>query len=69
MEIGFQGQDPITDLRGTGLLGLRHLHHFVLYSNLSEKVYNTAMNNQTWYFFCASGINFTGKIIKLIEVI
>lgn len=27
--LGFQGDDPATDLRGAGLLGLRHLLHFM----------------------------------------
>ena len=30
-------------------------------------VYSIASHANTWYFFCASGINFTGKIIELIE--
>lgn len=29
IDIGFQGADPVTDLRGTGLLGLKMLHSFV----------------------------------------
>lgn len=28
LEIGFQTEDPVRDLRGTGALGLRLLHHF-----------------------------------------
>ncbi len=69
VEIGFQGADPTTDLRGTGMLGLRNLYSFIIYSkeNASE-VYSVASNSSTWYFFCASGINFTGKLIELIEV-
>ena len=67
MEIGFQGNDPSTDLRGAGMLGLRNLHYFVTQSPNSEIVYKVATNSETWYFFSASGINFTGKIIELIE--
>jgi hypothetical protein len=69
VDIGFQGQDPVTDLRGTGMLGLRHLCYFVHNSQNAEDVWSVALNQKTWYFFCASGINFTGKIINLIEVI
>ena len=67
MEIGFQGPDPSTDLRGAGMLGLRNLHYFVTQSPNSEQVYKVATDRETWYFFSASGINFTGKIIDLIE--
>jgi hypothetical protein len=28
IDIGFQGADPITDLRGSGLLGLNQIHYF-----------------------------------------
>lgn len=68
MDIGFQGKDPTTDLRGAGMLGLRNLYYFVSESQEnSMEVYRVASDAQTWYFFCASGINFTGKIIELIE--
>jgi hypothetical protein len=67
VEIGFQGPDPSTDLRGAGMLGLRNLHYFVTQSPNSEQVYKVATDRETWYFFSASGINFTGKIIDLIE--
>jgi hypothetical protein len=50
-------------------LGLKHLHTFVIHNyDISKYVYEIASHQQTWYFFCASGINFTGKIIHLIEV-
>ena len=29
-ELGFQGRDPRTDLRGAGFMGLAHLRHFLL---------------------------------------
>lgn len=70
VEIGFQGQDPTTDLRGTGMLGLRNILDYILFSKENALyVYEVSSNAETWYFFCASGINFTGKIIELIEVI
>ena len=31
-DFGFQGVDPITDLRGSGLLSLQNLHFFVQFS-------------------------------------
>lgn len=68
MQIGFQGNDPTTDFRGAGMLGLYNLHHFIKYTPSSSKyVYEISTSPTTWYFFCASGINFTGKIIEIIE--
>jgi hypothetical protein len=67
VEIGFQGPDPSTDLRGAGVLGLRNLYHYVLKSENSQFTWKIASDAKTWYFFSASGINFTGKIIDLIE--
>jgi hypothetical protein len=68
VDIGFQGPDPSTDFRGAGVLGLRNLFNYVKNSENSKQVINVALDTKTWYFFCASGINFSGKIIELIEV-
>ena len=67
MKIGFQGKDPLTDFRGSGLLGLKHLWQFSLYDLNSDKVYKVATNEKTWYFYAATGINITGKVIQFIE--
>ncbi len=67
VEVGFQGPDPSTDLRGAGILGLRNLHFYVLSCEESKYTYEVASNPDSWYFFCASGINFTGKVIEYIE--
>jgi hypothetical protein len=50
------------------MLGLRNLHHYLTECPKdSMSVYQVASDSKTWYFFCASGINFTGKIIELFE--
>ena len=67
VKIGFQGKDPITDFRGSGLLGLKHLWQFSLYDLKSKNVYKVATNEKTWYFYAATGINITGKVIQFIE--
>jgi hypothetical protein len=67
VELGFQGQDPTTDLRGSGLLGLRNLYSYVTQSKNSIHTFEIASSARHWYFFSASGINFTGKVIQLIE--
>jgi hypothetical protein len=50
------------------MLGLRNLYYFLSESRENSlEVYRVASDSKTWYFFCASGINVTGKIIELIE--
>lgn len=65
--IGFQGNDPLRDFRGSGLLGLKHLWHFSMYDNRAERVYKIASGEKTWYYFAACGINISGKVIQFIE--
>lgn len=67
VNIGFQGKDPLTDFRGSGLLGLKHLWQFNITDSRSEKVFKVATNQKTWYFFAATGINISGKVIQFIE--
>lgn len=67
VNIGFQGKDPLTDFRGSGLLGLKHLWQFNMMDPRAENVFNVATNQKTWYFFAATGINISGKVIEFIE--
>ena len=70
LEIGFQGPDPSTDFRGAGIMALYNLHDFVLNRQAaSQKVYLDATDQIKWYFFAASGVNISGGIIEVIEVI
>ena len=65
--IGFQGNDPLRDFRGSGLLGLKHLWHFSMNDNRADEVYNVAIAEKTWYYYAACGINISGKVIQFIE--
>ena len=67
VDIGFQGKDPLTDFRGSGLLGLKHLWQFSLYDLRAEEVYKVGTGEKTWFFYAATGINITGKVIQFIE--
>ena len=67
VKIGFQGKNPLTDFRGSGLLGLIHLWKFSLSDNRANEVFKIASGKETWYFYAATGINFTGKVIQFIE--
>ena len=70
VDIGFQGKDPGTDFRGAGTLGLQQLLAITdqNYDNRKEvmKMYKDSMNAKNWYFFCATGLNITQKILMLV---
>lgn len=60
IDIGFQGADPVTDLRGSGLLGLTQLYSFIVRNKTeAQPLFECSVNQSTWYFFCACGINIT----------
>ena len=66
-EIGFQGNNPLTDFRGSRLLGLQHLHAFTMSDKRADEVFKVAAGEKTWYFYAATGINISGKVIDFIE--
>ena len=35
--------------------------------NRSNEIYKIATGNETWYFYAATGINITGRVIQFIE--
>ena len=65
--IGFQGNDPVTDFRGSGFLGLLQLHSFSLGDKRADNVFKVAVGEKTWYFYAATAINISGKVIQFIE--
>ena len=65
--IGFQGNDPLRDFRGSGLLGLRHLWYFSLNDSRADRVFQVATGEKTWYYYAAGGINISGIVIRFIE--
>ena len=67
MNIGFQGKDPLSDFRSTGLLGLKHLSIFTISDLRANLIFKVASNQNTWYFYSATSINITGKVIQFIE--
>lgn len=68
MLVGFQGNDPSTDFRGSGQLGLENLLFFVSARNeYAQEVLKFSLDKETWYFFAVAGINITGKMLQQIE--
>ena len=61
-QIGFQGNDPVTDLRGAGLLGLYQLLYLVMDVNtedLCKKLYRLSLDETQNFPLCLIGINLT----------
>lgn len=68
IEIGFQCDDPTTDFRGTGQLGLLNLHYFVKQDPQNAiKLLDEANLTEQHYFFACAGINITHKLMFMIS--
>lgn len=69
IDIGFQGEEPETDFRGSGRLGLYMLHDFIknYYAHAIECL-NTSQQEETQYFFACTSINFTFMMLNRLRV-
>ena len=68
IDIGFQGEDPTTDFRGTGFLGLLNLHFFVTQHNRKAlECLAHSRDKSTEYFLACSGINVTHQMMKMFN--
>jgi len=63
--IGFQGNNPGTDFRGMGLLGLLNLIFFA--ENYTEKI-KTILSLDNEYPFAVTGINITNMLLQLLDL-
>lgn len=67
-DIGFQGEDPKTDFRGMGLLGLENLIYFVEeYPGPASHVLSHSLHPQYGYAFAIVGINLTSMAYHLFK--
>ena len=66
IDIGFQVEDPATDFRGAGKLGLINLHRFTE-SPLCKPVFQVACSQKTEYFFASAGVFFTIMPLGLMD--
>lgn len=67
-EIGFQGNDPKTDIRGMGMLGLDNLHFFAeVYNNEALNVLSHSLHPTAGYPFAILGINITDFAYNLLR--
>merc|ERR1719378_1793297 len=65
--IGFQGEDPKTDFRGMGMLGLSNLVYFAKeFSSAARHILSHSHHPQLGYSFAIVGINLTHMAYKLL---
>ncbi|CAH1647216.1 unnamed protein product [Spodoptera littoralis] len=66
--IGFQGDDPKTDFRGMGLLGLENLLYFATeYPQVSSHVLSHSLHPRYGYTYAIVGINITSMAYYLLQ--
>lgn len=68
--IGFQGTDPATDLRGVGILGLYQILYFVLSKRtqkISQKIYKLSLDNYQQFPFCVMSTNLTAMALQILR--
>lgn len=66
--IGFQGDDPKTDFRGMGLLGLENLVYFAQeYPSAATHVLSHSTHPRYGYAFAIVGINLTSMALRLLR--
>ncbi|XP_074899850.1 ELMO domain-containing protein 3 isoform X6 [Buteo buteo] len=69
-ELGFQGADPGTDLRGTGMLGLMQMLYFVMDSQtlpLAQEIFKLSQHETQNFPFCIMSVNVTRIVIQALR--
>lgn len=67
-DLGFQGDDPRTDFRGMGILGLHQLLYFATtYSEQSRRVLSRSNHPKYWYPYAVVSINITKVTFELLQ--
>ncbi|CAL1542498.1 unnamed protein product [Lymnaea stagnalis] len=69
-EIGFQGCDPATDLRGAGMLALLHILYFLRdpkTKELAREIYKLSLHPTQNFPFCVMGINLSRICLQVLR--
>jgi len=67
-EIGFQGDDPATDLRGVGMFGLIQLYHLVKnHQDLATKIHKISRDERQYFPFSVVSLNFTKVVLQTMR--
>ena len=66
-DLGFQGEDPVTDLRGMGILGLANLNYFAAsYTDKAKQLLIRSHNPTIGYSFAITVIDLTNLCYQLL---
>jgi len=65
-ELGFQGKDPATDFRGTGVFGLKNLVYFAENYPIKFNEYLIGIKHFDHYPFAVTGINITNALFEIL---
>ncbi|XP_020825182.1 ELMO domain-containing protein 3 isoform X3 [Phascolarctos cinereus] len=69
-ELGFQGSNPATDLRGAGFLALLHLLYLVMDSKtllLAHEIFRLSQHHTQHFPFCVMSVNITRIVIQALR--
>jgi len=67
-DIGFQGEDPATDFRGMGILGLKNLVYFAkIFNKQALKALQHSHHPKYGYSYAIVGINITSMTYDLVD--
>ncbi|XP_007477842.2 ELMO domain-containing protein 3 isoform X1 [Monodelphis domestica] len=69
-ELGFQGSNPGTDLRGAGFLALLHLLYLVMDSKtflLAHEIFRLSQHHTQHFPFCVMSVNITRIVIQALR--
>ncbi|KYO17183.1 ELMO domain-containing protein 3 isoform A [Alligator mississippiensis] len=69
-ELGFQGLDPGTDLRGTGMLSLMQVLYFVMDPQtflLAQDIFKLSQHSMQNFPFCVMSVNITRIVIQVLR--
>ena len=69
-DVGFQGTDPATDLRGVGLLGLLQLLFLILSSETSQlckEIYRLSLDKRQHFPFAVMSTNVTQIALQVLR--
>ncbi|XP_054660589.1 ELMO domain-containing protein 3 isoform X2 [Grus americana] len=69
-ELGFQGADPGTDLRGTGMLALMQMLFFVMDAQtlpLAQEIFTLSQHETQNFPFCIMSVNITRIVLQALR--
>lgn len=69
-DLGFQGANPATDLRGAGFLALLHLLYLVMDSNtllMAQEIFRLSHHHVQQFPFCLMSVNITRIAIQALR--